>query len=125
MPNATSSADDTTRFDLKSLPEGYVVLKRMTYGQMVQRRALTKMSVMQGRTQKSVVGEMAMASKEITLFEFGHTIVEHNLEDVDGRKLNLSLEPDFDKLDPRVGQEIEDKISEMNNFEDEEDEQGK
>jgi hypothetical protein len=91
---------------------------------MVQRRALTKLSVLNGGKNRSVVGEMAMANKEITIFEFAHTIVDHNLEKKDGSKFNLTTEVDFDKLHPKVGQEIESKIAEMNNFDDEDGEQG-
>jgi hypothetical protein len=122
MPAAVSIITEIEHHDLKSLPDGYVKLRRMTYGQVVQRRALTKLSLnMQGRN-KDFKGELAMASKEVALFEYSHCIVEHNLEDVDGRPLNLSNEVDFDKLDPRVGQEIETLIGKMNNFE--EDDQG-
>ena len=120
MPSAVANLEETKRLDLKSLAEGFVLLRRMTYGQVVQRRTMSRMTLStQGNRKSSLVGEMAMASKEITLFEFAHCIVDHNLEDVDGRKLNLSLPTDFDRLDPRVGQEIEEAIGDMNNFEDE------
>jgi hypothetical protein len=116
MPAAVAIQTETIRHDLKSLDGGFVELRRMTYGQIVQRRALTKLSVLSGKgVSKNVTGEMAMASKEVTQFEFDHCIVAHNLEDVDGRPLVLSG-PDFDKLDPRVGTEIERYISDMNNF---------
>jgi hypothetical protein len=121
MPKAVANIDDTDRFELKSCPEGFVVLRRMTYGQTVQRRALMKMSVQSGGSRKSFQGELAMASEEIQKFEFSHCIVEHNLEDVDGRVLNLSGDVDFAKLDPRIGQEIESLIGDMNNFDDNED----
>ena len=126
MPNATANLEETERLELKSLPEGYVVLRRMTYGQIVQRRALSKMSMAMEKGSRSLAAEMAMSSKEITLFEFAHCIVEHNLEDAEGRTLNLSSEKDFAKLDPRVGQEIEFKIAKMNDTDiDDEEEQGK
>jgi hypothetical protein len=119
MPAAVTNINDTTEFDLKSLVGGKVTLRPMTYGQVVQRRTLTKLSVLNNTNRhNSVMGEMAMASKEITLFEFAHCIVDHNLEDNDGRKLNLSG-PDFDSLNPRVGQEIESLIADMNNFNEE------
>jgi hypothetical protein len=121
MPKAVANIDDTDRFELKSCPEGFVVLRRMTYGQTVQRRALMKMSVQSGNSRKSFQGELAMASEEIQKFEFAHCIVEHNLEDVDGRVLNLAGDVDFAKLDPRIGQEIESLIGDMNNFDDNED----
>lgn len=122
MPNASADTNKTTRKDLKTLPEGYVVLRTMNYGQIIQRREMLKLSVSSAKGSKDFKGEMAMASRDITMFEFAHCIVEHNLEDDDGRKFNLSSPVDFSKLNPRVGQEIEKYISEMNNFEEDDDE---
>lgn len=117
MPVAVSMTEDVTRKDLKTCAGAWVDLRPMTYGQVVQRRALSKLSILsQKGSGKSFQGEMAMASKEITQFEFSHCIVDHNLEDLDGRKLNLNTAADFDRLSPKVGQEIESLISEMNNF---------
>lgn len=120
MPVATSNTEEHQHFDLKSAPpDGYVKLRRMTYGQTVQRRALVKMSVSAAKGRKDFQGEMAMANEEITRFEFSHCIVEHNLTKPDGTLLNLSSPVDFGSLDPRIGQEIEKRVGEMNNFEEE------
>jgi len=125
MPRATVNTQNTQHHDLKSLEGGYVVLRSLTYGQIVQRRAMLTLSVEgSGKANKDFRGEMAMANEQITRFEFAHAIVEHNLEDESGRTLDLSRPVDFDALDPRVGQEIEELISDMNNFDDEEDPQG-
>jgi hypothetical protein len=122
MPVAVTSLEDTTRKELKTAPpDGYVVLRRMTYGQIIHRRTMNKLSFMTGGSKRSLAGEMAMASKEVSLFEFASCVVEHNLFDKDGETLlNLGNSVDFDKLDPRIGQEIESYIGEMNNFDDEE-----
>lgn len=124
MPIAVNNIEDTKRFDLKSAPpDGFVVLRRMTYGQVVQRRALMKLSMEMsgGKGRKGdFKGEMAMASVDINNFEFKHCIVEHNLEKADGVLLNLASPVDLQLLDPRVGQEIEGYITQMNNFEAEE-----
>lgn len=122
MPNAVASLENTQRFELKSCPGGFVELRRMTYGQSVQRRAMMKMTVDAGSKSKDFKGELAMASLDISKFEFRACIVDHNLEDENGNKLNLSQELDFARLDPRVGQEIDKRISEMNNFEDDDEE---
>lgn len=121
MPKATVNVSETERKELKSLAGAFVVLRRMTYGESVERRAMLKMSI-QGGTggKRTFQGEMAFASREIQLFEFAHCIVDHNLEDDADRKLNLSNPVDFAQLDPRVGQEIEGLINDMNNFEDNE-----
>ena len=120
MPRATVDIGATDKFPLKTLPEGYVVLRRMSFGQILERRMFTKLEVESGGKGKDLRGELAMANRRVTEFEFKHCIVEHNLEDDDGRPLNLSTVPDFNKLDPRVGQEIEALITDMNNFEEDE-----
>jgi len=123
MPRGTVSYEPQ-RYELKTLlPDGYVELKQMSYGQVVERRALMKLSVqMSGKGRNSdFKGEMAMASVQIQRFEFNHCIVDHNITDANDRKLNLSDPNDFAALDPQVGQEIEKYIGEMNNFEDVED----
>jgi hypothetical protein len=48
-------------------------------------------------------------------------VVDHNLEDADGRKLDFRNLADFDNLDPRIGEEIGKLLDELNNFEDEDD----
>lgn len=121
MPIAVSNVEDTQRFELQSAPpDGFVTLRRMTYGQIVQRRALMKLTMEMGRGKNDTKGEMALASEEINNFEFKHCIVDHNLEKADGTKLNLGSPVDLRLLDPRVGQEIEKYISEMNNLKDDE-----
>jgi hypothetical protein len=126
MPRATVNLEDTETHNLKTAPpDGKVVLRRMSYGQIVQRRAMLKMSF-SGDAKKgkdAVAGEIAMADEKITQFEFKTCIVDHNLEDDQGKKLNLASPVDFNRLDPRVGQEIEKLIGDMNNF-NEEDEEG-
>jgi hypothetical protein len=116
MPRATVDVESTTKKDLKSCPEGFVVLRRMSYGQILQRRMFTKLEV-GGSGGKDFRGELAMANAKITEFEFAKCIVDHNLEDAGGRKLDLTKASDFNMLDPQIGQEIEEYITEMNNFE--------
>lgn len=120
MPQATVDVESTQKFDLKTLPEGFVVLRRMSYGQVLQRRMFTKLEIESSGKSRDFRGEMAMTNVKVTAFEFQHCVVDHNLEDKDGRKLDLTKPADFNKLDPRVGQEIEGYISEMNNFEEDE-----
>lgn len=122
MPRATVSLD-TEHFDLKTIQDGYVELKGMSYGQVVERRALMKLSVqMAGKGRNAdFKGEMAMASVEIQQFEFRCSVVDHNLTDANDRKLNLKDPVDFNSLDSKIGQEIEKLIADMNNFDDTED----
>lgn len=126
MPIATANLVETEHKKLKSLEGGEVELRRMTWGQMVDRRAMMKMSVSTDqKDKKSLQGELAMANREITRFEFRNCIVSHNLEIQVGeetRLLDFNKPEDFNALDPRVGSEIERYISEMNQFEDDDQE---
>lgn len=120
MPNATVNTDDTTRFELKSLTGGFVVLRRLTYGQKLKRRAMTSSMVMRSeRGKRSLEGEMQLINEAASAFDFQHCVVDHNLEDVSGRKLQLGNKEDLAKLDPRIGEEIEELMDKLNNFESE------
>jgi len=119
MPRAIVTLEDTERLDLKSCPEGYVVLRRLTYGQMLERRAMTKMEFT-GGGKKDISGQMALANAAVQLYEYKHCVVEHNLTDENDRQLNFGSAIDVARLDPRIGTEIEVKIGEMNNYEEDE-----
>ena len=122
MPVATVKLEDVERHELKSCPGGYVRLRRMTYGQSLERRTMMKLSFTTQKGKKNLEGELAMANRRVQIYEFQKCVVEHNLTDDMERPLNLTDPVVLDRLDPRVGQEIEQLISDMNNFEDDEDE---
>lgn len=124
MPVATVNLEPEAPKPLKTAPpDGYVTLRRMSYGQKLDRmKHVGKLSVdMRGRG-KGTKGEMEMLQKASTIYDFRACIVDHNLTDPSGRKLNLSNERDIDSLDPRVGEEIGTLIDELNNFETEDSE---
>jgi len=129
MPRATVNINDTARFELKTLPPtddeegGFVVLRRMSYGQVLQRRAMVSAMKVHGGRGKDFEGEINMMQESVTLFEFQNCIVDHNLTDHDEKPLDFRSPLVVKALDPRVGQEIETYIGKMNNF-DEEDEEG-
>jgi hypothetical protein len=116
MPIAVSSSSDTFRFDLKSAPpDGFVELRKMNHGEKLFRREkMAKMSMQ--RQSRGGESEMTvdMQMETVTIFEFSRSIVDHNLEDVDGRKLNFKNAADVLKLDGNVGAEIEDLIDKLN-----------
>lgn len=128
MPIATANLAELVRKDLKTCPEGYVVLRRMTYGQKLDRmKHAGKLSVDMRGKGKGTKGEMEMLQKASTIYDFQACIVEHNLEKNIGTNenpnivpLNLKVQSDIDQLDPRIGEEISSLIDELNNFEDEE-----
>jgi hypothetical protein len=117
MPKATIDVNEATRLDLKSLEGGFVVLKRMSYGKRLERNSLsTQMKVSAERGSKGFDGELKMLNRQVTQLEFADCIVDHNLEDDDGNKLDFSRPMTLDVLDPKIGQEIGDKIDEMHNY---------
>ena len=134
MPIATANLDPEDKKELKTCPGGYVVLRRMTYGQKLDRmKHVGKLSVDMRGKGKGTKGEMEMLQKASTIYDFRACIVEHNLEKNIGTSeqpnivpLNLKNEIDIDALDPRIGEEISSLIDELNNFEagDEENELG-
>lgn len=121
MPVAVRN-NDTDKFDLKTLSGAFVVLRKMSYGQILQRRALMKLTFTSQGKNKPAEGEIAMANKAVNLYEFRNCVVEHNLERVEGTLLDLSNPNDVEALEPKVGQEIEKLIEDMNNFEGDDDE---
>lgn len=124
MPVATVS-EDLEEFHLKSLPEGIVWLKRMTYGQKLQRQqTTTKMSMLMKKGQKDVKGMLETLQTQAALYDFKTCVVRHNLTDPSGRELNFASPQDMSILDPRVGDEIAGLLDKMNNFEEYEDEDG-
>jgi hypothetical protein len=123
MPRATVNTENVERHDLKTAPpDGYVVIRRLTYGQVMQRRSMMKMQVNSRRGSKNLEGELALADQQYTLFDFSHCIVEHNLEDASGRVLNLGTLKDLVELDPKVGQEIEELLATLNDLDDKDEE---
>lgn len=113
MPKATV-AMAPQRFELVSCPTGFVVIKRMSYGLMLyrQQEALrNSMSGEQGSTPELV---MQMMQKRVAEVEFAKCIVDHNLDDDDGNRLDFSTPAALDKLDPAIGEEIAKYIGEVN-----------
>jgi hypothetical protein len=141
MVIATASAE-TIHKDLKSLPGGWVEARRLTYGEKLQRRAMVsgmkiKMQDRKSKKNDDMEGEMNLVNEAASLFDFQKCIMDHNLEaeitgpigDVNSdepvsntRKLDLTTAADIKKLDPRAGEEIDTWLSEINNFD--EDEEG-
>ncbi len=117
MPRATTSTD-TIRHDLESAPpDGFVELKPMDYGSYLKRRDMAMKMGVTGSAKGVEKIDLDMLQTEVTMFEFRICIVKHNLEDPNGRNLNLSNATDFHMLDPKVGQEISALIDAMTQWE--------
>jgi hypothetical protein len=117
MPRATLDTSTTVRKELKTLEQGYVVLRRMSYGDILQRRAMQMQMTMALDNKKNASMDVQMDDGRVSQFEFSKCIVEHNLTDDRDRLLNLSDPVVFRSLDPQIGQEIEGFIEELNNWE--------
>jgi hypothetical protein len=118
MPRATIDINEVVRKELKTLPEGYVVLKRMSYGKYLDRQSeAMMMKAQQGQNRGDQEMELKMMGRKTALLEFKECIVEHNLEDAEGNLLNFQTTMWPDLLDPRIGQEIGDYLNELNAFE--------
>lgn len=127
MPVATIDPEKYDRYDLKTLPEGYVMLRPLPFGMKLERRdKATKMSMEaatgrqsrgQDNTQKF---ELETLSKWSRAYDFKHCIGEHNLQSPDGNLLDFSNPMTLSLLDPKVGSELESLIDSLNEDESEE-----
>lgn len=117
MPRATVSLD-SVRKDLKSLPGGFVEVRPMSFGEYLHRRDLALQMSMDNRDKNSRV-KIDTVQEAVASYELKTCVTDHNLEDESGRKLNLGNPADFNRLDPRIGQEISKYIDELQNFDEE------
>lgn len=118
MPSAVVTTK-TERYDLKTLEGGFVELRRMSYGQWLHRQELSLRLKIESERGKGTAGEMAMANKSVTLYEFQQCLVDHNLEDENGTPLDFRNATTLERLDPRIGNEIGQYISELHEFNEE------
>jgi hypothetical protein len=110
--------------DLKTLPEGFVKARRLTYGEKLERRAMTSHMKVEGGKGKEFAGEMQLINETATLYDFQRCIVEHNLTDENDKALNFGALQDIRRLDPRIGEELDTFLSELNNFDEDEESSG-
>jgi hypothetical protein len=126
MPKAVATQEEHL-LELKSVEGGFIKARRLSYGEKLQRRAMTsglKLDIGSRKKGTDTTGEMQLITEESTLFDFKHCILDHNLfkDEEETQKLDLTNKMDLRMLDPRVGEEIDAFLSELNNFE--EDEEG-
>jgi len=124
MPRATVDQTPGEKVDLKTCPEGWVILRRLSYGQKITRREQSSSMTMNSKGKRNNSIDLKMLAQNSTLFDFMHCLVDHNLEDELGNKLNLHTPEGVLSLDPKIGEEIEVLIDNLNNFEDEDNPEG-
>jgi hypothetical protein len=121
VPNATVNTE-ATRHDLKSLPGGFVSLRPLPFGKVLERREnASRMSMEQTGRKTGGKIDFSILQSWSRAFDFKECIVDHNLEDANGDLLDFSKATTLKMLDPKVGSEIEALIDDLNAEEDEED----
>jgi hypothetical protein len=114
MPRATVNADGT-RIDLKTCAGGFVLLRQLSFGQMLKRRDMAA-RFMQEVTQGNAPNRITIdiLNEVSRKYDFANCIIDHNLEDDQGNKLDFTNALVLDILDPRIAAEIEDHIDKLN-----------
>ena len=118
MPKATVDTTSTQRFELETCPGAFVELRHMSYGEYLKRRDMVSKMGFKGEG-KNTEAFMEMANEVVALFEFQACIVDHNLEDDNGTKLEFAGNKGkmtFKTLHPRIGEEISSYIDKMNKW---------
>lgn len=125
MPRATVKTDVEHK-ELKSCEGGWVDLRQLPFHDMLIRRDKStnlSMEMSNGKAKDDEARRMGieMANLWTAQFEFANCIVDHNLEDDEGNKLDFSekaVSKTLRILDPKIGSEIERYIDELNQEED-------
>lgn len=118
MAKATVTLEVIKRDIKNAPPDGFVELKPLDYGSSLQKRDMASRMTLEaqrrgasGDGSKMIIDTYQRNSR---FYEFSRCIVDHNLEDENGSKLNFSDIKTLDKLDPKVGEEIERYLDELN-----------
>lgn len=124
MPRATISSTETHRYDLKTCPGGFVELRALTYQEMLHRQDGSSRMHMEAKRRgrnnnQADKVEFDIMQQWTREYEFSHCVVDHNLEDDTGNKLDFKNKNTFAVLDPKIGEEIETLIDNLNQIGDE------
>jgi hypothetical protein len=142
MPIATEIESTGEHFDLKTLPGGFVELRRMTHGEKMYRKSLMSNAKIatastgnraarragQRAPQQDTNIELELSNTRVTLYEFSVSIVNHNLtylkvkdDPTSETLLDFKIREHVEMLAGRVGDEIDELITEINSIETDED----
>jgi len=121
MPDGTVS-QETYKRELKSLPpDGFVELKMLPYHDMLVRRDKGSIASME-QTQQRKKNRNEPETQKLTIeslqtwerdYMFKSCIVDHNITDKNGVKLDFNSPMAFKMLRPDIGMEIERYIDEL------------
>ena len=114
MPRAVAD-NEVFRFDLKTAPpDGFVELRKFTYGEMIHRRELSSSAHAEPNEKGETEVAFTVNLTVVQIYEFKTAIIDHNLEDESGNKLNFLNQNDVLRLDSSVAGEIETFIDNLN-----------
>jgi hypothetical protein len=116
MPKATVNKNPE-RFELKTVEGGFVTLRQLSYGEWLERQDILFSATMeQGEKGDAKMG-LQLVNAAVARFEFGNSIVDHNLFADDEEKVKLDFKTNgITLLDPRIGAEIGAKINQLHEF---------
>lgn len=118
MPKAVVTNAVSEKVDLKSLPEGWVQVRRMNYGEKLLRSNMATQFVVGGSAQvKDFNGELKLNTEIVALWDFANLIVDHNLEDENGAKLDFKNPVNVKRLSGEIGEEVGKIIDDFNDIE--------
>lgn len=104
------------KFELETLPEAYVIVRRMNYGESLRRQGmLTKFNISASGGSKDFSGQLDLQQEAVTMWDFSNLVVDHNLTDENDKPLNFKNVNDVKRLDGVIGNEIGKIIDDFNN----------
>jgi hypothetical protein len=115
MPVGTVNREPVGPFPLEKLPDGFVTIVKMSYGETLKVGQMQ--AKMRARSRQEGM-EVEMETLLTQAYIFKRCVVDHNIEKEDGSKFDLGNVNDLMNLDPAVGAEVEELVSKLNDSED-------
>lgn len=113
MPKATVSREHQ-RYELKSCPGGFVILRTLSYAEMLSRQDIASRLINEAGEKGDPRMVYEILSLKTAEWEFQTSIVDHNLEDDNGVLLDFRTPMAMKNLDPKIGAEIGRLIDSLN-----------
>jgi len=123
MPLATVSRETVGPLYLETVEDGWIKVRKMGYGKHLKRQELAarvsqQMPEKGSKTKDDRRLDYTMLAEDSQLFVFRECLVDHNLEDENGLKIDLHTRMGIENLDGKVGEEIDKLIDMVNERED-------
>jgi hypothetical protein len=116
IPRATVSLVPQT-FDFKTCPGGWVKLRRMSYGELMNSQDLAyQVQMKQNEDTNDPEASLTLSRMVVEEFQIRTCVLDHNLEDDRGRKLNFASPQDVHSLDANIGQELSGMVADIHDW---------